>query len=57
MMNTEVREAIEKAFAGPSREWTDEDWENLMSGRYRHDFEPGSLAVPPGWLPKSACRE
>jgi predicted transcriptional regulator len=49
----QVREEIDRAFSGPSREWTGEDWEKLMSGRYRHEFEPGSLAVPPGWLPKS----
>lgn len=42
----EVRKADD---SGPSRVWTDADWEALKRGEYTHPPEPGSWAVPPGW--------
>lgn len=39
------------ASSGASRELTDEDWAAIMTTR-PEDVDAGSLAVPPGWVPK-----
>lgn len=37
---------------GASRELNEEDWAAIMNTR-PEDVDPDSLAVPPGWQPKS----
>jgi hypothetical protein len=35
--------------SGRGRVWSDEAWERLERGEYRHPPEPDSWAAPPGW--------
>jgi hypothetical protein len=52
MLKAKLDAVVDEALAGESRELTDADWQDLMAGRYKHPFDPESLALPPGWKPK-----
>ena len=58
---SELREQFEAEVAagfasGEAVEWTDEDWERLMRGDYRHPVRDESWALPPGWRAPSHGR-
>ncbi len=43
----EVLAQVEAGFnSGESREWTNEDWDALKRGEYRHPPDPDSWAIP-----------
>lgn len=52
ILTEKLDKILAQAMAGDSRELTDADWKDIVAGRYKHPFDPDSLAVPPGWKPK-----
>lgn len=35
-----VEDELDKAFSGPTHTLSDQDWEDLLAGRFKYDLEP-----------------